>query len=210
MWRDRVEAGRELGEELAARGFGDRDDVVVLGVPRGGVEVAAEVARVLRAPLDVVVVRKIGAPGNPEYAAGAVDPEGHIIANPEAGVSPVYLEEAGAAERAEAMRRVSEYRGNRLAPPLTGNTVIVVDDGIATGLTAHSAVAYLRTRGTASVVLAVPVISQGAKRYLGPLVDRLVALDVPLGFYAVGAYYSKFPQLTDDEVKRLLAEGQGA
>jgi putative phosphoribosyl transferase len=207
MWQDRIEAGRELGDELASRGYAERDNVVVMGIPRGGVEVAAEVAKRLVAPLDVVVVRKIGSPGNPEFAAGAVDPDGHILSNASARASDAYLAQAGEVERQEAVRRVEEYRGGRPPADLTGKVVIVTDDGIATGLTAHAAIEYLRGRGATSVVLAVPVMSPSAVRYLSPLVDELVALEAPAGFFAVGSYYGSFPQLEDAEVKELLARG---
>lgn len=203
MWEDRAEAGRELAGALAARGYGA--DAVVLGIPRGGVEVAAEVSRILHAPLDIVVVRKVGSPGNPEFAAGAVDPDGNVIPNQEAGASAAYLAAEGAREHAEALRRIAEYRGGRAEPELGGRTVIVVDDGIATGLTALSAVRWLRARGAVRVVLAVPVIAPSAERLLAPEVDELVALDVPPGFYAVGVHYARFGQLTDTEVKVLLA-----
>lgn len=202
MWEDRAEAGRELAGALAARGYGG--GAVVLGIPRGGVEVAAEVSRILHAPLDIVVVRKVGSPGNPEFAAGAVDPDGNVIPNPEAGASAAYLAAEGAREHAEALRRIAEYRGGRAEPVLGGRTVIVVDDGIATGLTALSAVRWLRARGAVRVVLAVPVIAPSAERLLAPEVDELVALDVPPGFYAVGVHYARFGQLTDTEVKVLL------
>jgi predicted phosphoribosyltransferase len=204
MWADRVEAGRELARELAARGYGS--DAVVLGVPRGGVEVAAEVSRILDAPLDIVVVRKIGSPGNAEFAAGAVDPDGTVIPNPDAGASAAYLAAEGAREHAEALRRIAEYRGGRAEPELGGRTAIVVDDGIATGLTALSAVRWLRARGAVRVVLAVPVIAPSAELALAAEVDELVALEAPSGFYAVGAHYARFGQLSDADVKALLAK----
>lgn len=206
MFRDRKDAGEQLASELVSRGYGAGS--VVLGIPRGGVEVASVVARVLGAPLDIVVVRKIGAPGNPEFAAGAVDPDGHVIANPEAWASESYLEQEGATEHREALRRIAEYRGGRPELELAGRDAIVVDDGIATGLTALAALRWLRGRGAKHVVLAVPVIAPSAVRTLTPEADELVALEVPPGFYAVGAHYTRFNQLTDAEVKALLAGGQ--
>lgn len=206
MWADRVEAGRELARELAARGYGA--DALVLGVPRGGVEVAAEVSRILHAPLDIVVVRKIGAAGNPEFAAGAVDPDGTVIPNAEAGATAAYLETEGAREHAEALRRIAEYRGGRAEPDIGGRTAIVVDDGIATGLTALSALRWLRSRGAVRVVLAVPVIAPSAVRLLTGEVDELVALDAPPGFHAVGTHYARFGQLSDADVKALLASSR--
>jgi putative phosphoribosyl transferase len=202
MWRDRADAGARLATELVSRGYGSDD--VVLGIPRGGVAVAAEVARVLGATLDVVVVRKVGSPGNPEFAAGAVDPDGTVIANPDAGAGAAHLAREGAREYAEALRRIAEYRGGRTDYALAGRQAIVVDDGIATGLTALSAVRWLRARGATRVALAVPVIAPSAARMLAPEVDELVALEVPPGFYAVGAHYASFGQLTDEDVKALL------
>lgn len=204
MWTDRTEAGADLAAELEASGYGPHD--VVIGIPRGGVEVAAEVARRLGSLLDVVVVRKIGAPGDPEFAVGAVDPDGNVTSDPGAGASRSYLEAEGAREHEEALRRIAEYRGGRTDPILRDRRAVVVDDGIATGLTALAAVRWLKANGAAHVVLAAPVISPEAVRMLTPEVDELIALDVPPGFHAVGAYYRTFDQLTDDEVKRLLAE----
>jgi len=204
MWQDRIEAGGALAEELLARGYGADD--VVLGIPRGGVEVAAEVARRLGSPLDVVVVRKVGFPGNPEFAAGAVDPDGTVIPNPQAGASAEYLASEGAREHEEALRRIAEYRGGRTDFDLLGRRALVVDDGIATGLTALAAVRWLRANGATRVALAVPVIAPDAARMLAGEVDELVALDAPGGFSAVGAYYARFPQLTDAEVQRLLVD----
>jgi putative phosphoribosyl transferase len=204
MWIDRAEAGRALGVELASRGYGS--GVLVMGVPRGGVEVAAAVADVLGAALDVVVSRKIGAPGNPEFAAGAVDADGRVIPNPDAFASDAYLSAEAVSEHAEALRRIAQYRGERPWPALEGRTVIVVDDGIATGLTALSVVRWLRGRDVRDLVLAAPVIAPSAVRMLTPEVDALVALDVPAGFSAVGEFYARFPQLTDAEVVRLLAK----
>jgi putative phosphoribosyl transferase len=204
VFADRIDAGRRLATELASRGYAARDDVVVLGVPRGGVEVAAEVARVLAAPLDIVVVRKIGAPGNPEFAAGAVDQDGHVYANPEAHVSERYLAHEALREQAEALRRIAAYRGNATELELAGRVAIVVDDGVATGLTSLAAVRWLRSRGASRVVLAVPVISPHVLRELEGEVDEMVALEAPPGFYAVGAHYRRFVQLTDKEVVRLL------
>jgi putative phosphoribosyl transferase len=207
MWIDRAEAGRELGAELAKLEYGP--DVLVLGLPRGGVEVAAGVADALGARLDVVVSRKVGSPGNPEFAAGAVDADGHVTPNPDAFASDAYLHAEGSREHAEAVRRIAIYRGRRPFPALKDRTVIVVDDGIATGLTALSAVRWLRARGVRRLVLAVPVIAPSAVRTLTPEVDELVSLEVPAGFQAVGEFYTRFPQLTDADVTRLLAAEAG-
>jgi putative phosphoribosyl transferase len=207
VWRDRVEAGRELGAEMARRGYVGRDDVTVLGVPRGGVEVAREVADRLGAPLDVVVVRKVGAPGAPEFAAGAVDLAGAVYANPAAGVSHEWLERAAVPEHAEAVRRAVAYRSGRGPLELAGRTVIVVDDGIATGLTAVAALRWLGGRGAARTVIAAPVMAPDTVARLATEADEVVALECPRGFAAVGEFYGRFPQLSDDDVTRLLARG---
>jgi predicted phosphoribosyltransferase len=207
VWRDRVEAGRELAEELERRGYAGRSDVTVLGVPRGGVEVAREVADRLGAPLDVVVVRKVGAPGAPEFAAGAVDVDGTVHANPDARVSREWLERAAVPEHAEAVRRAAAYRAGRGPLELAGRTVIVVDDGIATGLTAVAALRWLAGRGAARTVIAAPAMAADTATRLTREADEVVALESPPGFRAVGEFYGRFPQLSDDDVTRLLAIG---
>jgi predicted phosphoribosyltransferase len=207
MWSDRVEAGRELAAELERRGYGGRDDVTVLGVPRGGVEVAREVADRLDAPLDVVVVRKVGAPGAPEFAAGAVDLDGMVHENPSAGVSRSWLERAAIPEHEEAVRRAEAYRRGRGSLEIADRTIIVVDDGIATGLTATAALRWLKGRGAARTVIAAPVMAPDAAEALEANADEVVFLENPRGFGAVGAFYGYFPQLSDDDVMRLLAAG---
>jgi predicted phosphoribosyltransferase len=207
VWRDRVEAGRELADELERRGYARRADVTVLGVPRGGVEVAREVADRLGAPLDVVVVRKVGYPGAPEFAAGAVDLDGAVHANPAAGVSRSWLESAAVEEHAEAVRRAAAYRAGRGPLEIEGRTVIVVDDGIATGLTAVAALRWLAGRGAARTVIAAPVMAPDAAARLAGEADEVVTLTSPRGFSAVGEFYGRFPQLDDGDVTRLLAAG---
>lgn len=202
MFRDRVEAGRRLAEML--RRFEGRSDVVVLGVPRGGVVVAAEVARELHVPLDVIVVRKLGAPGNPEYAAGSVDENGNISVNPMAGVSEEYLRDQAVREVAEIRRRMERFRGGREAVPLAGKTAVLVDDGIATGQTMLAAVAAVRARQASLVVVATPVVAPDTARRLGEVADELVAVDIPRWFAAVGEFYDYFPQTEDAEVVAIM------
>jgi predicted phosphoribosyltransferase len=204
MWRDRFEAGSELADRLAEGGYAGRADVIVLGVPRGGVEVARVVADRLDAPLDVVVVRKVGAPGNPEFAAGAVDVDGNVHANPMARADEVWLERAAATERTEAQRRLAAYRAGMPPLDLAGKTAIVVDDGIATGLTALAALRWLKGRGAARTVLATPVMPPDSLRTLGHEADEVVVLQTPPWFSAVGEFYARFPQLADTDVMRLL------
>jgi predicted phosphoribosyltransferase len=205
MWRDRIEAGDELAQELVDRGYAEAD-AIVLGVPRGGVEVARQVADRLGLPLDLVVVRKIGAPGSPEFAAGAVDPDGRVYANMYARVSEEWLRAAAVAEHAEVLRRMDAYRCGRPAPDLSGKTVIAVDDGIATGLTAQAALRWLRGQGVARLVLAAPVMPPDTVQRLGEDADEVVVLEAPPGFSAVGEHYMSFPQLSDEDVARILGK----
>ena len=198
MFRDRHDAGRQLAEELAC--LAPDLTTVVLGIPRGGVIVAAEVADRLSLPLDVVIASKIGAPSNPEYAIGAVDPDGGVIPNLYAGFTTSELEHLGREAKGKIATRSEMYRAGGEGVSLDGRTVIVVDDGIATGLTAQSAVDYVRRRGAHSVVLAAPVIAADSAERLEEKVDDLVAVELPRNFYAVGQFYRHFDQTSDDEV----------
>ncbi len=204
MFRDRHDAGRRLAEELG--GYADDERAVVLGIPRGGVVVGGEVARLLGLPLDVVIASKIGAPENPEYAIGAVDPDGRITANPGAGYDTAELEHLGRSVRDKVRRRLELYRGGLEPVDLSGATAIVIDDGIATGLTAKAALAYVRAQGVERLILAVPVIAASTARAMEDLADELVALEKPEAFYAVGQFYRSFGQVSDDEVLDVLAE----
>ncbi len=203
MFDDRVSAGRHLATAL---GGSVHTDSLVLGVPRGGVVVAAEVARVHSLELDVVVVRKIGAPGNPEYAVGAVDEDGRIIGGHDPLVERDYLERAAEAGRAEIARRLAAYRGSRPAPRIAGREVIVIDDGIATGLTLEAALESLRRRGVHRITVATPVAAPEAANRITGIADELVVLELPHGFSAVGQFYRDFGQTTDAEVVALLEE----
>jgi putative phosphoribosyl transferase len=203
MFRDRADAGAQLAKLLQE--YKGRDDVVLLGIPRGGVEVAAEVAKELGLPLDVVVVRKIGAPGQPEYAVAAVDEDGGLLIGDHPYVSRAYLDEAATAERAEISRRLEAYRAGRKPLDVAGKTVLLVDDGIATGLTVLKSIGLLRDRGAASVVVAAPVVAPSSAAKLRRYADRVVAVSEPAGFAAVGQFYDRFPQTTDDEVRFALS-----
>jgi putative phosphoribosyl transferase len=185
-----------------------RPGALVLGVPRGGVVVAAEVALTYGLELDVIVVRKIGAPGNPEYAVGAVDEDGRIIGGTGAFVDRAYLEQAAEVGRAEIARRLAAYRADRPAPRIAGRDVIVVDDGIATGLTLEAAIESLRRRRADRLLVATPVAAPEAADRIARVADELVALEVPRGFSAVGQFYRKFGQTSDGEVIALLAEAR--
>lgn len=203
MFKDRTHAGRLLAEELSAR-HAERENTIVLGIPRGGVVLANEVARRLSLPLDIIVTSKIGAPGNPEYAIGAVDPDGEVTPNPYAAYSLLELKQLAVPVHHKIESRLRLYRGAQEPLNLSGKTVILIDDGIATGLTVISAIAYLRRHGASSIVVAVPVIAAGAAALIRPDVDELVALEEPEVFYAVGQFYRHFDQVSDDEVLEAL------
>ena len=202
---DRAAAGRRLAERLAR--YRD-EDPIVLALPRGGVPVGAEVARSLGAPLDVFVSRKLGAPGQPELGIGAVAQGGTRILNKDIveqiGIPQEYLEEVTRRELVEVDRRLRLLRGERPEPEIRDRTAILVDDGLATGVTARAAARALRERGPRRLVLAVPVCPPRTARLLAPEVDDLVCLHMPQDFYAVGLWYRDFEQTTDDEVVELL------
>jgi len=202
MFRDRVDAGRKLAACLSA--YADAPDAVVLGIPRGGVVVAAEVARELRLPLDIVLAAKVGAPGNPEFAVGALTADGELLANPRGGFSAASLDRIAGEARAKISRQLAELRGGVAPASIEGRTTIVVDDGLATGLTARAAVRYLRRQGAGRVVLAVPVAAADSATLIAPEVDELVSAETPRDFFAVGQFYGHFGQTQDDEVRALL------
>jgi putative phosphoribosyl transferase len=209
MFSDRTEAGRLLGERLLHLRGGDN---VVLGLPRGGVIVAAKIAAALAAPLDVLVVRKLGAPGQPELAIGAVtdgeQPQTilneHVIRS--VGASQEYIELESQLQLAEVRRRQALYRGGRPAVRLEGRCAIVVDDGIATGATVRAGIQALRCQAARRVVLAVPVAPSDTAEALRLEVNELVCLHEPRSFGAVGAFYADFSQTTDEEVIATLAD----
>jgi predicted phosphoribosyltransferase len=206
-YADRRHAGDDLAKHLAAQA--GRPDVVVLGLVRGGVPVAARVAAALGAPLDILVVRKLGVPWAREVAFGAVGPNGVVVHNPEveSHLSADQMEEVVAAETAEVARREALYRRDRPALALTGRVAIIVDDGLATGATARAAAAVARRLGATTVIVAVPVGARDSVERLRPEADEVVCPLIPDHFGAVSRYYRSFPQTTDDEVTALLASG---
>jgi predicted phosphoribosyltransferase len=210
-FQDRREAGRLLAEKLGA--YANRPDVLVLALPRGGVPVAYEVARALGAPLDVFIVRKLGVPGYEELAMGAVATGSVRVLNDElvrALSIPDYVIDAITAwEREELARRERLYRGDRPPPDVQDRTVILVDDGLATGATMHAAIAALRQQQPARIVVAVPTGSPETCDALRAEVDDVICAITPEPFHSVGLWYKDFSQTTDDEVRELLARATG-
>jgi putative phosphoribosyl transferase len=206
LFTDRVEAGRFLASKL--REYTDHPEVLVLALPRGGVPVAFEVARALRAPLDVFLVRKLGVPGHPELAMGAIASGGVRVLNEDVvgalGISRDMIEAVAAVEEQELERRERIYRGGRPPPDVRGRTVILVDDGLATGSTMRAAVAALRQHGPDRIVVAVPVGAPDTCEEFRSEADDVVCARTPEPFYAVGLWYGDFSQTTDEEVHDLL------
>ena len=207
---------REAGEVLATRlsHYAGRADLLVLGLPRGGVPVAAAVAAALRAPLDVLVVRKVGVPGHRELAMGAIASGGARVLSPdliaELGISEAQVAAIIAEEERELVRREQAFRHGRAPLVVRDRTVILVDDGLATGSTMRAAVQAMRALGATRIVVAVPVGSGEACSELATLADEVVCARIPRSFYAVGAWYLDFSETTDDEVRQLLRRDAAA
>lgn len=209
-YRDRAEAGEVLAEVVAGELAGAAVNPVVLGLPRGGVPVAAEVAAALGAPLDLLAVRKIGTPGHIELAIGAIASGGLVVRNDDL-IDQLGLDERDVAPRIDVARRElaeqdRKLRGDRPRPPLAGRTVIIADDGMATGATMRAAVAAVRTAEPAEVVVAVPVAPPDTCEELAELADRVICPWRPEGFSAVGQWYRDFSATTDADVLRLLTD----
>jgi len=212
IFQDRTDAGRQLAEELLS--YGGRDDVIVLALPRGGVPVAFEVAQRLSIPLDVFVVRKLGVPGHEELAMGAIASGGVRVLNEDVlYVLPdaqSIVEMVTAIEREELKRRERNYRSDRPAPEVRGRTVILVDDGLATGATMRAAASALRQQGAAKIIVAVPVGAPSTCHEIRSVADEVVCLQTPGSFMGVGQYYEDFSQTTDEEVRELLAQANSS
>lgn len=208
VFYDRREAGELLGNETARLGL---DRPVVLGLPRGGVPVAAEVARAIGAPLDVIVVRKLGVPGHRELAMGAVGENDALVLNDDVvayeDIDERDLLEVESRERGEIERRVAALRAVRAYEPLTGRSVVIVDDGVATGATVRAAILVARANGATDVTVAVPVAPPDVVEMLNEVADRVVCLSQPEPFMSVGTWYHDFDEVDDREVLSLLAGG---
>lgn len=205
---DRAAAGRALAARLAA--YADRPETLVLALPRGGVPVAFEIARSLGAPLDLMLVRKLGVPGQRELAMGAIAEGGVRVLNEDLiaalQISPNRIERVAADEALELERRARAYRGSRPAPSLRGRVVILVDDGLATGATMRAAILASRAQAPARLIVAAPVAAAETAALLQPLVDELVVVELPEPFGAIGLWYEDFAQISDEEVRALIRQ----
>lgn len=208
VFEDRRAAGRALVPELRRC---DLDNPIILGLPRGGVPLAYEIAVALRAPLDTIVVRKLGVPSQPELAFGAIASGGVRVINSDVvetvfGLDDETIEQIAGREMQELRRREQAYRLQRPYPELAGKDVVLVDDGLATGATMRAAAEAVKTKSPSSVIVAVPVGSASAVAKVAAVVDRVVCLETPASFYAVGQFYADFRQTSDEEVRELLRE----
>lgn len=209
LFEDRHDAGKRLAGSLVQfRG----KNAIVLGLPRGGVVVAYEVAKELALPLDVIITRKIGAPGNPEYAIGAIAENGELLLNEEEirnfDIPSSYLADEVRRKQEEIERRARFYRGGAAPPVLRNRTAIVVDDGVATGFTTAAAIRAVRREAPRTIVLAVPVAPRQTLQWLATVADEVVCLATPEPFFAVGRFYVNFDQVEDDEVRQYLQSSQ--
>ena len=211
-FRNRTEAGQQLAKKLSL--YANRGDVLVLGLPRGGVPVAYEVAVALNLPLDICLVRKLGAPGNKELAMGAIGMGGVMVLNHDVveslQVSPEAIAKVVELEEKELERRDRAYRGDRPFGDLQGRAIVLVDDGIATGATLRAAIATLRQQKPASIIVAVPVAPLSTYNELKAEVDEVVSLVTPERFYSISVWYDQFEQTTDEEVRHLLQQHPSA
>lgn len=213
LFKDRLEAGKKLAERLVEL---DVQDPIVLALPRGGVPVGFEVAKKLKSPLDVLVVRKLGSPTQPEFGIGAIAPENTAIYDDEAirnlGIPEEEIRHIEEVERRELQRRIKIYRGKEMMPDLKGKTVILVDDGLATGVTARAAIKYILSRLPDKLIVAMPVCAldsaQSIHSIIRPMKDVIICLSTPYDFSSVGLWYKNFSQVTDEEVLSLLKKSK--
>ena len=206
IFKDRHEAGKKLTKKLSK--YKNKKDVIVLGIPRGGVEVAFEVAKILIAPLSIVVTKKIGHPFESEFAIGAVSPGNYIVDEGYGKeAKDEYIKKTVRQMNKEIKRRYTEYTKGIL-PKLKNKIVIVVDDGLATGYTLLAAIKYVKSKNPKKVIVAVPVAAQDSFEKVKKMADELICLEVPGFFFAVGSFYQEFSQLEDEEVRFYLEEGE--
>ena len=208
IYKDRKDAGLQLASRLTK--YKDREDVLVLALPRGGVVIGYEVAKALNCLLDVIIIRKIGFPGQTELAIGAVSETGAVVLNEDIistyTVSKEYIEEEISRQKKEISRRITLYRSGKGIPPLDGKIIILVDDGVATGATIKAAISTLKKEKIVRLVAALPVSSKDAEEEIKKTVDELVCPETPVDFAAVGNYYQDFTQVSDEEVVELLKQ----
>jgi putative phosphoribosyl transferase len=206
MFSDRRDAGVQLASRLEE--YKGQTGLLVLALPRGGVETGYEIAHYLKVPLDIVIVRKIGFPGQPELAIGAVSETGGVVLNDSIismyGVSKDYIEREVSQQKKEISRRVELYRKGRRLPSLEGKTIILVDDGVATGATVKAAIITLKEEKLKKLIVALPVAPAGMADEIGQMADTFICIETPFDFMAVGAYYHDFTQVSDEEVINLL------
>jgi len=206
VFKNREEAGRKLAIKL--KGFQNKKNLIILAIPRGGLVIGKQLAQALNCSLDIIVTKKIGAPGNPELAIGAVGAMGEPVINRElaarVGADEKYLQKEIASRQTEVERRIKEYRGDKPPPNLKNKIAIITDDGVATGATMEAAVEVVRQQEPKKIVVAVPVTSRDSLKTLEEKADEVIYLDAPIMFFAVGQFYQDFPQTTDEEAKKLL------
>lgn len=206
LFKDRKDAGQKLALKLTK--YKNLSNTIVLGLPRGGVVIAAEISKSLKLPLDIIVIRKMGAPFNPELAIGAVDDEGHRILNDavieDLNIDSSYVENESATEKEKALSQMKQFRGNSPALHLKHKTVLLADDGLATGATMKAALFSAKKKGASKIVVAVPVAAIESLKKIEKEVDEIIYIEAPFHFGAVGSFYENFDQTSDEEVIELL------
>jgi putative phosphoribosyl transferase len=206
MFQDRKEAGLKLAEKLIK--YRGSKDTIVIALPRGGVVVGAEIAQKIGAPLDVIITRKIGFPGEPEFAIGAIAENGKLVLNDyiikRYNISQGYLDEEISKQKVEIERRIISYRNGKTLSSIKDKNIVLVDDGVATGFTMIAAVKALKEEGIKKLVVAIPLSSKDAFQKLKTATDEIICLEIPEFFLAIGNFYCEFEQLTDEEVKELM------
>jgi len=206
VFKNREEAGKKLAAKL--QDYQKTKNLIILAIPRGGLVIGKQLSRALSCSLDIIVTKKIGAPGNPELAIGAVGAMGEPVINRElaarVGADEKYLQKEIASRQAEVKRRIKEYRGDKSPLNLKNKIAIITDDGVATGATMEAAVEVIRQQEPKKIIVAIPVIARDSLKKLEKKADEVIYLDAPIMFFAVGQFYQEFPQTTDEEAKKLL------